>query len=405
MSVYAWKGRQAGGQEQAGTLEATSVDEAAAQLRRRRILMTHIRPVEQRGVFSLPKRKPRVKGKELAVFTRQFSTMVNSGLPLVQCLDILARQTDSPALRQVTSEVTADVEAGATLAEALSRRPRAFDSLFVHMVEAGEAGGILDDILKRLATHIEKAEALKRKVKGAMTYPTVVCVVAIGASLFMLMFIIPVFAKVFSDFGGTLPLPTRIVVGLSNLLKSCWWLLAGLTGLTVYALKTFYRTESGRRRIDGFLLRAPIVGDILRKAAIARFTRTLGTMVSSGVPILDGLEVTARTAGNRVVEEAVLATKASIREGETIADPLRASGVFPPMVVQMIAVGEETGALDNMLEKIANFYDEEVNAAVETLTSIIEPVMIVVMGVIVGGMVVSMYLPMFKLVNVVAGSN
>jgi len=403
VNAYAWKGRLPGGREESGTLEAESMDDAAAQLRRRRIQLTHIRPKEARSLLPLGKRAGRIRNRDLAVFTRQFSTMVNSGLPLVQCLDILARQTESDPLRRVTADVTGDVEAGSTLAEALGKRPQAFDSLFVHMVEAGEAGGILDDILMRLATYIEKAEALRRKVKSAMTYPSVVFIVAMGASLFMLMFIIPVFAKVFADFGGTLPLPTRIVVALSNLIKSAWWAVAAAAGLAAYGLKTYYRTEAGRRRMDGFLLRAPIVGDILRKAAIARFTRTLGTMVSSGVPILDGLEVTARTAGNKVIEEAVLATKASIREGETIADPLRASGVFPPMVVQMISVGEETGALDSMLDKIANFYDEEVNAAVETLTSIIEPVMIVVMGVIVGGMVVSMYLPMFKLVNVVAG--
>jgi type IV pilus assembly protein PilC len=405
VNAYAWKGRLPSGATQSGTLEAETLDEAVAQLRRRRILMTHIRPAKPKAGLLGRKRKKHVRGKDLAIFTRQFSTMVNSGLPLVQCLDILAHQTDSAALRAVTTEVTADVEAGTTLGEALSKRPQAFDALFVHMVEAGEAGGILDEILMRLATHIEKSETLRRKVKGAMTYPAVVCVVAMGASLFMLMFIIPVFAKVFSDFGGTLPLPTRIVVTMSNILKSTWWLIGGVAGLGTYGLKTYYRTPDGRRRIDGFLLRAPIVGDILRKAAIARFTRTLGTMVTSGVPILDGLEVTARTAGNKVIEDAVLATKVSIREGETIAEPLRVSGVFPPMVVQMIAVGEETGALDSMLEKIASFYDEEVNAAVETLTSIIEPVMIVVMGVIVGGMVISMYLPMFKLVNVVAGSH
>jgi type IV pilus assembly protein PilC len=405
VNAYAWKGRLPGGQTQAGVIEAATVDEAVAQLRRRRILMTHIRPKVAGGPLSRFKRKKGIRGRDLAIFTRQFSTMVNSGLPLVQCLDILSRQTDSAPLRAITCEVTADVEAGATLGEALGKRPQAFDALFVHMVEAGEAGGILDDILMRLATYIEKAESLKRKVKGAMTYPTVVCVVALGASFFMLMFIIPVFAKVFADFGGQLPLPTRIVVGLSNLIKSTWWLMGSLIGVGVYGLKTYRRTEQGRRRLDAFLLRAPLVGDILRKSSIARFTRTLGTMVQSGVPILDGLEVTARTSGNKVIEAAVLATKASIREGETIADPLRASGVFPPMVVQMIAVGEETGQLDTMLDKIANFYDDEVNAAVESLTSIIEPVMIVVMGVIVGGMVISMYLPMFKLVNVVAGSH
>jgi type IV pilus assembly protein PilC len=405
VNAYAWKGRLQNGQTQAGVIEAATVDEAVAQLRRRRILMTHIRPKVAGGPLARFKRKKGVRGRDLAIFTRQFSTMVNSGLPLVQCLDILSRQTESPTLRNITCEVTADVEAGATLAEALGKRPQAFDALFVHMVEAGEAGGILDDILMRLATYIEKAEALRRKVKGAMTYPTVVCVVALSASLFMLMFIIPVFAKVFADFGGQLPLPTRIVVGMSNLIKSTWWLMGGLIGVGIYGLKTYRRTDAGRRRFDAFLLHAPLVGDILRKSAIARFTRTLGTMVQSGVPILDGLEVTARTAGNKVIEEAVLATKTSIREGETIADPLRASKVFPPMVVQMIAVGEETGQLDTMLDKIANFYDDEVNAAVESLTSIIEPVMIVVMGVIVGGMVISMYLPMFKLVNVVAGSH
>jgi len=405
MSTYVWKGRTVGGEELVGELEAATMDEAMSQLRHRRIVTTYIRP--QRGglLGKLAQRTGSIKGRDLAVFTRQFATMINSGLPLVQCLEILSKQTESQALRSATSDVTADVEAGAGLADALGRKSKAFDSLFVNMVAAGEAGGILDEILVRLATHIEKADALRRKVKGAMTYPTVVGVVAIGATVFMLMFIIPVFAKVFSDFGGQLPLPTRIVVGLSDLLKQSWWLIGAGLGALGYGVKLFYRTERGRRRIDGLLLRAPLIGDILRKAAIARFTRTLGTMVSSGVPILDGLDVTARTSGNKVIEDAVMATKASIREGETISEPLRKSKVFPPMVVQMISVGEETGALDTMLEKIANFYDDEVNTAVDTLTSVIEPVMIVAMGLLVGGMTIAMYLPMFELVNVVAGGH
>ena len=402
MIVYAWKGRAAGGAVQTGELRATSLDEAVAQLRRRRIIALQVRPKPVRS-GGLRLRRPSIKIKDLAVFTRQFSTMVNAGLPLVQCLDILSRQTENPAFRRSIGQVTASVEGGSTLAEALAKSPEAFDSLFVNMVSAGEAGGILDEILLRLATHIEKAEALRRKVKSAMTYPTVVFFVATIASLFMLLFIIPVFAKIFHDFGGQLPLPTRIVVGLSQLIQHAWWAVGAAGAAGVFALKRYYRTGVGRRRIDAFMLRAPIIGDLLRKAAIARFSRTLGTLISSGVPLLTGLDVTARTAGNRVLEEAVLATKASIREGETFAGPLRASGVFPPMVVQMIAVGEETGALDAMLEKIANFYDEEVSTAVETLTSVIEPVMMVFMGGMVGGMVIAMYLPMFKLVNVVAG--
>ncbi len=405
MNVYAWRGRIPGGKIEAGELKALSVDDAVTQLRQRRIIAMHIRPKLASTRWRLGARQAHVKGKDLAVFTRQFSTMINSGLPLVQCLDILAKQTENVTFRRAIAQVTSHVEAGSTLAEALAKRPEIFDTLFVNLVEAGEAGGILDVILMRLATYIEKAEALRRKVKGAMTYPTVVFVVASGASLFMLLFIIPVFAKVFADFGGQLPLPTRIVVGLSNLIKHTWWAIGALaTGFSI-ALKRYHRTPAGRGRIDRLLLRAPIIGDLLRKASIARFSRTLGTMISSGVPILTGLEVTARTAGNKVIEDAILVTRVSIREGETFAGPLREAGVFPPMVVQMIAVGEETGALDTMLEKIADFYDEEVNTAVESLTSIIEPVMIVAMGVLVGGMVISMYLPMFKLINVVAGSH
>lgn len=401
MTTFVWKGQNAAGALQSGELAASGRQQALARLRRQHIVPKELH--EKRAVRTRGRRR-KVSGKDLAVFTRQFSTMVNAGLPLVQCLEILSRQTENAAFREIITEVMRSVQSGATLAEAMSKRPEAFGSLYVSMVEAGESGGILDDILLRLAQYIEKAEALKRKIKGAMTYPLIVFGVAVLATVFMLLFIIPVFAKIFADFGGELPALTRMVVGLSELLKRTWWLMTGMIVALVMVLKRYYQTESGKRRIDSFLLRAPIFGDLIRKASIARFARTLGTLIASGVPILTGLDITARTAGNKVVEEAIMATKGSIREGETIAAPLRQAGVFPPMVVQMIAVGEETGALDKMLEKIAGFYDDEVSASVETLTSIIEPVMMVGMGVLVGGMVISMYLPMFELINVVSKS-
>ncbi len=405
MPVFAYKGRTAAGAEESGQLECASREEVLQQLRRRRIVATSIRQQPASVQFKMPGLVKRVRVRDLVIFTRQFATMVNAGLPLVQCLDILSKQAESPTFGKVVSDVMRDVEAGSTLAESLGRQKKTFDPLFVNMVEAGESGGILDEILARLATYLEKAEALKRKVKSAMTYPTVVLSVAVGATTFMLLVIIPTFAKIFADFGGELPLPTQVVLDMSNFLKSFWWLLlaVGFGGYT--AFKRYYRTASGRLTVDSSLLRAPIFGTLIRKASIARFTRTLGTMISSGVPILTALDITARTAGNKVIENAIVATKGSIGEGETIAAPLREAKVFPPMVVQMISVGEETGALDTMLEKIANFYDEEVDVAVDTLTSIIEPIMIVIMGVIVGGMVVAMYMPMFKLINVVGGQN
>jgi type IV pilus assembly protein PilC len=293
------------------------------------------------------------------------------------------------------------VEAGSTLSDALGKHKNVFDDLFRNMVAAGEAGGVLDEILMRLATYIEKADALKRKVQSALVYPAVVLTVAMGATAFMLIFIIPTFAKMFMDFGGELPLPTKIVLFLSDLLVHFWWVALLAIVAAVLAFQRFYATENGQRTVDGFMIRMPV----LLKGSVARFTRTLGTLIASGVPILGGLEITARTAGNKVIAEAIMSARASIREGETVAAPLKASNVFPPMVTQMIAVGEQTGALDEMLTKIAVFYEQEVDTAVDTLTSIIEPVMIVVMGGIVGGMVVAMYLPMFKLINVVAGGN
>lgn len=404
MAVYVWKGRTLAGEAQMGELEVARREDAVEILRKKRILVTSL--AAKGGGFQLPKLGgPGVTTKDLAIFTRQFATMISAGLPLVQCLDILAKQASKPAFGKVIEEVTHEVEAGASLSDALGKHKDVFDDLFRNMVAAGEAGGVLDEILMRLATYIEKADALKRKVQSAMVYPAVVLSVALGATAFMLIAIIPTFAKMFTDFGGQLPLPTKIVLMMSDALVKWWW--AGLLAIigTIIGMQRWYATEDGKRKIDGALIRMPIVGDVLLKGAVARFTRTLGTLIASGVPILGGLEITARTAGNKVISEAIMQARASIREGETVSAPLKTSGVFPPMVTQMIAVGEQTGALDDMLTKIATFYEAEVDTAVDTLTSIIEPVMIVVMGGIVGGMVVAMYLPMFKLINVVAGGN
>jgi type IV pilus assembly protein PilC len=402
MATFVWKGKTIAGALQSGETTFDTQDEVVSYLRKKKIVITSIKekPKQIKLGFGLRKK---VSTKDLAVFTRQFATMINAGLPLVQCLDILSKQTEKLNFRNIIAETMHDVETCSTLAEALGKHKRVFDDLYVNMVQAGEAGGILDDILLRLATYIEKAESLKRKVKSAMMYPLVVMIVALGATTFMLLFIIPTFAKMFSDFGGQLPLPTRVVLFMSEVLRHYWWALGGgLAGLIV-GFRQFHRTKSGRAVVDRLQLNIPVLGQVLRKASIARFTRTLGTLIKSGVPILTGLEITARTSGNTVISDSILETRESIREGETLAAPLKNSEVFPAMVVQMIAVGEETGALDEMLRKIADFYDDEVDTAVETLTSVIEPVMIVAMGLIVGGMVVAMYLPMFKLVTLVAG--
>jgi type IV pilus assembly protein PilC len=403
-TTFIWKGRSPNGEILSGEYAAETKDDLIGYLRKRKIIITSVRQKSKEINITMPWEK-RVSVKDLGVFTRQFATMINAGLPMVQCLDILASQTEKPYFRQAVATVMSDVEGGSTLGEALARHPRIFSRLYVNMVEAGEAGGILDLILNRLAVYLEKADQLQRKIKGAMTYPAVVCFVALGATVFMLMFIIPTFAKMFSDFGGELPTPTKIVMGISTFLRGYWYvLLAAAVGLIV-VFQRFYATDVGKTKVDGFLLRLPALGIVIRKGAVARFTRTLGTLISSGVPILNGLEITARTSGNKVIENAVLVTKDSISQGNTISEPLKKSGVFPPMVTQMIAVGEQTGALDEMLEKIANFYDDEVDTAVDSLTAIIEPAMIVVMGAIVGGMLIAMYLPMFKLIAVVSGGN
>jgi type IV pilus assembly protein PilC len=402
LTTYIWRGRTAGGEIVSGENTAKNRGELLAQLRRKRIVVTSVKQKPKEINIKLPFGDG-IGTKDLAIFTRQFATMINAGLPLVQCLDILSRQLEKENFRIITKKVMSDIESGSTLSESMEKHPKAFDELYVNMVNAGEAGGILDTILIRLAEYIEKIEALKRKVKSALMYPAVVMVVAIGATLFMLMFIIPTFAKMFANFGAQLPLPTMIVLAASNFIRAWWWAMAGGAVLAGFAFKRFYATDKGKRTVDAALLRFPVIGDVVRKGSVARFTRTLGTLVSSGVPILDGLEITAKTAGNTIVQDAVMSARTSIREGDTIANPLRQSGVFPPMVVQMITVGEETGALDEMLTKIADFYDDEVDSAVDALTSVIEPVMIVFMGAIVGGMVVAMYLPIFQMVNVIAG--
>ena len=398
MAVFVYQGRSANGMQN-GEIEASDRSAAVGELRRRAILVTKI--AEKSAPRVTFKFGGKVSDKEMAIFTRQFSTMIDAGLPLVQCLNILAEQSDSKTLRSVTGQVARNVEAGSTLADALRRHPRTFDDLFTNLVEVGEAGGILDVVLQRLSAYIEKAAALKRKVKAAMVYPSAIIGVAIMVVIFMLTFVIPTFAQMFKDLGADLPLPTKLVLWLSTFVRTYILLIIAAMVGCVLALRSYYRTEGGRATIDALMLKLPIFGTLIRKVAVARFTRTLGTLVQSGVPILDGLRITARTAGNKVVEKAVLQCRAAVTEGKTLAEPLRVSGVFPPMVTQMISVGEQTGALDAMLSKIADFYDDEVDTAVSTLTSLLEPIMIVFLGVVVGGLVVAMYLPIFKLVTLV----
>ncbi|HXK21034.1 MAG TPA: type II secretion system F family protein, partial [Myxococcota bacterium] len=346
--------------------------------------------------------KQGIKIRELVIFTRQFATMIDAGLPLVQCLDILAEQNPNKRFKEIIRQVRQDVEQGSTFAEALRKHPKPFDALYVNLVQAGEIGGILDTILNRLAVYLEKADALARKVKGAMVYPTTVLVVAIGVVVLMLVKVIPTFAKMFEDFGGELPAPTQMVISISHFMQHWVWLALIVIASVTYAF--FYTRKKNlrfRRATDSIFLKMIIFGPLLQKVAVARFTRTLGTMIASGVPILDGLEIVARTAGNVVIEEALMDVRSAISEGKTIAEPLQESGVFPGMVVQMIAVGEETGAMESMLSKIADFYDEEVDAAVEALTAMLEPAMMVFLGGTVGGLLIAMYLPIFKIAETV----
>lgn len=396
MPAFTYTARTATGELRSATIEAPSREDVVAQLRRQRMSIVKV------DENAKPKKKMgSIKMRDVVIFTRQFSTMINAGLPLVQALDILAKQTENKALASATRDIVFDVESGHTVADALAKHPNAFSELYVNMVAAGEAGGILDTILMRLATFMEKNDALIRKVKGAMIYPAVIMSVAVIAITVLLMFVIPVFESMFASVNMALPLPTRVVIGLSDFLRSQWYLIAGGLAAGVWLLRRYYKTPSGKLAIDRSLLKFPVLGDVLRKSAVSRFTRTLGTLISSGVSILDGLEITAKTAGNRVIQDAIMASRASIAGGDTIAAPLQKSNVFPPMVISMIAVGEQTGGLDEMLSKIADFYDEEVDAAVSGLLALLEPVMIVFLGVVVGGMVVAMYLPIFDMINAV----
>jgi type IV pilus assembly protein PilC len=387
------------GQIMKGQMQAQTRDEVVGHIRKNRMILVNIREAPKQIKFSLG--GSAIKTRDIVIFTRQFATMINSGLPLVQSLSILASQTENKALKEVTKQIVFDVEAGNTLADAFSRHPKAFSGLFVNMVAAGEAGGILDTILLRLATFLEKNDALVRKVKSAMIYPAVIMSVAAIAITVLLIFVIPVFQNMFASVNLELPLPTRIVIGASEFLTGYWWAIAGGIVAAVILFRQYYATPDGHRNIDRMMINSPVLGDVIRKSAVSRFTRTLGTLISSGVSILDGLEITAKTAGNQVIHDAVMESRASIAGGETIAAPLERSKVFPPMVISMIAVGEQTGGLDEMLTKIADFYDEEVDVAVGALLSLMEPVMIVVLGVVVGGMVVAMYLPIFDMMNAI----
>ncbi len=399
MATFIWTGKTRQGVLQKGEMVAKGKEEVIAHLRKQSILVTSIQP--KATDIKIPGFKQKVKDKDIVVFTRQFATMIDAGLPLVQCLEILAIQTENKSLAKVIGEVRIDVESGSTYADALKKHPHVFSDLYTNMVAAGEAGGVLDTVLNRLAMYIEKTMKLKQKVKSAMIYPSTIVAVAILVITVLMVWVIPIFAKMFTDFGGTLPLPTQMVIGASNLMRNNILLMVIGIGAFIFLLRWYYKTESGRRIIDALILRFPVFGILIRKVAVARFTRTLGTLISSGVPILDGLLIVSKTAGNKVVEQALVNTRQSISEGKTIAEPLEKSRVFPPMVVQMIAVGETTGALDAMLSKIADFYDDEVDNAVAGLTSMLEPMLMVFLGVVIGFVVIAMYLPIFKMAALV----
>jgi type IV pilus assembly protein PilC len=402
-TTFAFSGRTRGGETISGERLGDTMDAVVAALRREQILVTRIQPVKAKADAAAKKlsapRVKRVNPKNLAVFTRQFSVMIDAGLPLVQCLDILGNQEEDKSFAAAILQTRTDVEGGQSLADAMRKHPKTFDNLFTNMIAAGEAGGILDTILKRLATYIEKAVKLKSQVKAAMIYPVAVIVIAAVVVGVILWKVIPTFAALFAGLGAELPLPTRIVIWMSNsLVRFAPFIIIGLVAIA-FAFRQYYATEGGRRVVDRTLLRLPVLGIILRKIAVARFCRTLSTLISSGVPILDGLDITARTSGNAIVEDAILATRKSIERGETISAPLKETNVFPAMVVQMIGVGETTGALDTMLGKIADFYEEEVDAAVAGMLTLLEPIMIAFLGGVVGGIVIAMYMPIFDLIS------
>ncbi len=397
MTTYAWKAKSRSGEAKEGVLDAASPDAALLALRKQGYQAP---TVAKKGAgFAIPKLRGGVSRKEIAIFTRQFSVMIDAGLPLVQCLEILASQQSNKVFQATLTEIRSDVESGQTLAEAMRKHPKVFDDLYCNMVAAGEAGGILDTILQRLSVYIEKIVKLKAAIRGALVYPVSVIGIAILVVWVILTWVIPVFADLFTGLGATLPTPTRITIALSNFLRRWWWLMgAGFVGMGM-GIKTYYKTDQGRHVIDKALLKAPVIGMLIRKIAVARFCRTLATLTTSGVPILDGLDITARTAGNAIVEDAIMAVRRSVEQGKTISEPLQQTGVFPSMVVQMIGVGEHTGALDTMLSKIADFYEDEVDEATANLLALLEPLMISFLGVVIGGIVISMYMPMFSLIS------
>ena len=397
MPTFEWKGTGRNGQNQTGVLVADSKDAVIAMMRRQQIVVTAVK--EKGKEIALPKFGGGVPPQLIAIFTRQFSVMIDAGLPLVQCLEILGSQQEHKTFKRTLIQIRQDVESGSNLADAMRKHPKVFNDLFTNMVAAGEAGGILDTILQRLAQYIEKAVKLNSQVKSAMIYPVAVISIAAIVVAIILWKVIPVFATLFQSLGAELPLPTRVVIALSNFIADYWWAIIIVISSTIFALRKYHATYKGKRVLDGLLLRMPVMGLLLRKIAVARFCRTLSTLTSSGVPILDGLQITARTAGNSIVEDAIMATRKSVEEGKTISEPLGDTDVFPSMVVQMIAVGEQTGALDTMLSKIADFYEDEVDTAVAGLMKLLEPVLIAFLGVAIGGIVIAMYMPMFTLIG------
>ena len=401
MPVFLWEGTTKKDEVKKGEMEAADELAVRTLLRRKGFKSIEVRKKPKDLLEYVPLLAGRVKEKDVVVFCRIFSTMINAGLPLIQCLDLLAQQEQNKAFAKIIRTVKEDIEGGTSLTDALKKHPKVFDELFVNLIAAGEAGGILDVVLGRLSNYLEKALKLKRKVKSAMTYPIAVLVISFAVVALLLLKVIPVFQKMFESSGSELPGPTAMVIAMSQFAQDYWWVVALIIVAAGFAFHQFYRTQKGRWAVDSAILKAPVFGPVMKKVAVAKFSRTMATMMSSGVPILEGLSIVSKTAGNVVVEDALLKTRQSISEGQSIAEPLSATGIFPPMVVQMIAVGEATGALDSMLNKIADFYDDEVDAAVEAMTSLLEPVMMVFLGGIVGGMIVAMYLPIFKLASVV----
>jgi type IV pilus assembly protein PilC len=403
MPVFAYEGRTSSGEVRKGEIEASNMDAARSMLRQRQIAATSVKP-KGGGLGSIELKmpaflEPGVGNKDLVIFTRQFATMIDSGLPLVQCLEIQSKQAPNPTFRKQLVVIKENVESGTTFADALGKFPETFDDLFRNMIAAGEVGGILDTILNRLAQYLEKADKLKRQIKGAMMYPAIVLLVSLGVVALLLLKVVPTFEEMFAEFGQALPAPTQFVIDLSKWLQANFlYLIVGIV-VSAFAFRQFYRTKRGEVIIDGLMLKMPVFGDLLIKTAVARFCRTLGTMIASGVPILEALDICGRTAGNKVIENAVNSVRDAISEGRTIAEPLSEAGVFPEMVCQMIAVGEATGALDVMLGKVVDFYEDEVDQAVENLTSMMEPIIIVFLGTIIGGLVIAMYMPIFSMAS------